>query len=295
MKMPASEAIKKITRGILSACILSGMLGGVACADDRAPEHGGAVAERIWHAADADAVGLPLSADVAEAAERHRRLSEALDTQPSIEKACALARSAQRLAPLLAASLESRHASLLSRGVNSDDAAALDAFERQIKHADTLLVGIGLWVGAEAAGSYVRYDEIADAGAIPVDGAVMFRAVARLWDSRTGWPAHIEQQTDVTGCHDPGALIEPLEELGRAWEHAPECARSVVVDVIRRSVRSALSSASCYCHAREKSVADTARLVELAGELGFGIPTPEVDALRMHLRRDDVRFGCVAH
>lgn len=295
MKTAASEAIRKITRGILCACILSGTLGGAACADDLASEHGGAVAERTGDAVEADPVGLSLSTDVAKAAQRHMRLSEEFGTRPSIEKACTLARSAQQLVPLVAASLEAEHASLLSREADSDDASGLDAFERRIGHADTRLVGVGLRVGAEVIYGYVRYDEIADAGASQNDGAMLFRAVARLWDGATGWPVYIQQQTDVTGCHDPGALIEPLEDLGRVWNRAPECARSVVIDVVRQSVRSALSSASCYCHARGKSVADAGRLVELADELGFGIPTREVDALWMHLRRDDVRFGCLAH
>lgn len=292
--MAASEAIRKITRGILCACFLSGTLGGAACADDHASEHVGAVAERTRDAVEAGPAGLPLSGDVAKAAQMHMRLSEESGARPSIEKACALARSAQQLVPLLAASLESEHASLVSRGVDSDNASALDAFERRTELADTRLVGIGLRVGAEVVYGYVRYDEIADAGVSQNDGAMLFRAVARLWDDPTGWPVHIQQQTDVTGCHDPGALIEPLEDLGRVWNRAPECARSVVIDIVRQSVRSALSSASCYCHARGESIADTARLVELADELRFGIPAPEVDALWMHLRRDDVRFECLA-
>lgn len=277
---------------MLPACFLFGVLGGLAYADDRVFEPVGKVAARA--ATDADLAGLSLDADVSEATIRHMELSGHRDLQRSTSMLCELAQSAQQLAPLLASSLESEYASLVSRR-DSSATSALDAFQQRLEQADKRLVGIGLQLGGEGAYSYVRYDEIADAVATQDGSAVLFRAVARFWNDRTRWPVYIEQQTDVSGCHDPGALIEPLQYLGRVWSRAPECARLVVIDVVRQSVRKALSSDSCYCHTQQESLADAAQLAELAGELGFGVPTPKADALQMHLRGDDVRFECLAH
>lgn len=290
-KKSGLEGVGKIVRAFLCACCLTCVIGGAARADGPAPERVDVMTERVRRAVEP----VPQNTDIADAAQRHIEISEEFGIRSGLTDACTLAQSAQALVPLLAASLESEHGVLASRGVDSDSAAALDAFERRIEHADTDLVGIGLRVGAEAVHVYVRYDEIADAGIGENDAAMFFRAVAQLWDGATGWPVYIEQQTDVTGCHDPGALIAPMEGLGRVWDRAPECARSLVLDVVRQSVRSALSSASCYCHARGKAAADAARLAELADDLGFGVPAPEIDALWTHLQRDEVRFACVAN
>ena len=294
MKIVRSCAVKSGTRGVLSACLLSGVIGSAEWADDHACVDGGAVAKSTQAATDADSIGFSLSANAADALQRHMMLSEELETHPSMDNACTLARSAQNLAPLLAVSLQSQHASV-STSVEGGDTSALISLEERLNHADTLLVGIGLHLGAEVAYSYVRYDEIADVGGAQNDGVALFRAVAKMWHNPTGWPMYVEQQTDVTGCHDPGALINPLENVALMWDLAPECVRSVVVDAVRQSVRGALSSASCYCRTREKVFADTARLVELAGAVELGISKSEVDALQTHLGRDGVRFECLAN
>jgi hypothetical protein len=294
MTMVRSCAIKSGTRSVFRACFLSGIIGSTAWADDHACVDGGALAKSAQAATDADSIGFSLSANAADALRRHTMLSEELETHPSMDNACTLARSAQKLAPLLAVSLQFQRASVSTPAEGGDTSAFL-SLEERLNRADTLLVGIGLHLGAEVAYSYVRYDEIADVGGAQNDGAALFRAVSKMWHNPTGWPTYVEQQTDVTGCHDPGALITPLENVALTWDLAPECVRSVVVDAVRQSVGGALSSASCYCRTREEVFADTARLAELAGSVELGIPKSEVDALQTHLGRDGVRFECLAN
>lgn len=290
------DALGSITRRLLCMCFLVGTLGGITHADGSVSGGPGSAADAEEDAVANEFVGLSPNPAVLDALQRHVALSEEFQTRPDAANACNLARSAQELVPPLAASLGGEHASLLSSGGDGDgdDASALDAFEHRVDIADKRLAGLGLRVGAEAMYVFVRYGEIADAAVDGSDEAMLFRAVARLWDSATGWPVYIERQTDVTGCHHPGALIEPLQDLARVWRRAPECARSAVLDAVRASVRDAVSEASCYCGTRETTTADVSRLSALADELGVGASAPAVEAVWTHLRRNAVQFECVA-
>lgn len=229
---------------------------------------------------------LRFDARVSEALESHLKVSAERHT--GVERSCDLVRSAQALVPRLVNALGEQYEA------KADDAAALKRLGRQMEQADELLVGVGLRLGAETVYGYVRHDEIAEATA-HADAAGLLRAVARIWRNPTGWPVYVQQQTDVTGCHDPAALVAPLEDIGRAWGDAPECVREVVAETVRQSVQEALSHASCYCATRDEVVADVLQLAGLVQTLGLGVPRPDADALMAHLQRDEVRFECLAN
>lgn len=289
--MAQAHAIGKVASGFMRSLILVALLSGAACADNRAPDEGGTVVERVTASTNADPIAFSSSVEAVEGIKRHMALSAELESQPSSKGMCALARSAQALVPLLADSFGAQQAALLS----GDDALALDALGQQMEDADRLLVGIGLRLGAEVVYSHVRYDEIADMGVSQTEAAALFRAVSGLWRKPTGWPVHVQQQTDTTGCYDPGALIAPLETLVSAWNDAPECARKVVADVVRDAIRDALSDASCYCAAQDVVVADATRLAGVAKTIGASASGSETDALSVHLRGGDARFECLAN
>lgn len=251
---------------------------------DRGPSLASVHLELAWRGTELD-----------EAIRAHERLSEELAARPTNEKTCALAHSAQALAPLLAGALESRHAELMSQTADGAGASGLAWLETQAAQEGASLVGIGLHVGAEVIYSHVRYDEIADVGPLQPDAAALLHAVAGLWRNPTGWPIDVEQQADVTGCRDPGALVGPLEHLRRTWSRAPDCVRALVTDVVHQSIRDGLSLASCYCRRQENVVEAVARLTELAEGLRLDISQAESDTIAMHLHGKDARFDCLAN
>lgn len=293
--MSRVHAVGKAARGILRTCVFLVAGSGAVSASAHASVSDGAGSERVSPSAGVHPVGFWLGAEVTEAVRAHTSLSEDLVLEPSVEKTCALVSSAQQLAPLLAASLQSEHAALASQALDDSDIAPLESFEALVSQEDARLIGIGLHAGSEIPYSYVRYNEIADVDGIQPEAAALLRAAAGLWRDSTGWPVHVEQQTDITGCQDPGALIEPLERLTRAWKRAPECVRFLVSEVARHSVRDALSVGSCYCRGQENVIEDSTRLATLARGFDLGITKDEISGLTMHLHRADVRFECLAN
>lgn len=281
-----------------TAVILAGLLLVSACSEgvDRLPRVAGAEAVEHAHSTRADSADalVGLGAEAGNAVTEHLTRTAEQQSRPSVERTCALVLSAQNLVPLLVESLEGQHAVLLSVA-GGDDAQALNALSARIEQADELLVGIGLRLGAENVYGYTRYDEIADLDSVEPDATQLLRAVAGAWRKPTGWPIYVEQQTDVAGCWNPGALIDPMTEVASAWERAPECLRSAVAGTIDLLVLDALSEVACYCVTRDQALADVMRLVETAGSIGVSAARSRLDAALAHLRDGDAAFECGKH
>ncbi len=283
--------------------VLAGLLVVPACSEgvERAPvvTRGGTVELANSARADSEEALASLGSQADSAVAEYLALVAAHRSQPDIEKTCALVRSAQRLVPLLVGSLEKQNAAVLSMTggnvASGSGARTWNALSTQIEQADEILVGVGLRLGAENVYGYARYDEIADLDSVEFNAAQLLRAVAGAWRDPTGWPIYVDQQTDVSGCWNPGALIGPITEVASAWEGAPECLRNSVEGAIDLLVIDALSEVACYCVTRDQVLADVVRLVETAGSLGVSHARSRLDASLVYLRSDDAAFDCGEH
>ena len=131
----------------------------------------------------------------------------------------------------------------MAEASGASDGAAL---QLQLQQVSLALPGVRLAMGAERIYDFIDYEAIA--ALTPQDSAAshLLMSVAGLWSPVNGWPAFIDQQTDLGGCTHLGRLRGALEPVLLHWEAAPQCLREVLHGPIDKVVGQAAST-QCFC------------------------------------------------
>jgi hypothetical protein len=235
---------------------------------------------------------LQVNARTLDAAAHYLALAESVKQAPTDEALCLLVSSANSLQAALGDQLSpvrDRLYSLPSPAPGQPD--PLDDFSKRVDRADKLLPGIGLGVGAETLYHSTRHGELAQLAQQGSAARRLLESVASIWQESIGWPVYIEQQTDVTGCWRPGALLDPLRAISSAWGEAPACLRQALAPTLQRALLEAVDS-SCFC---EDEAETRKQLQQLAAEYQK-LPLPDAKAASAKaletLKAPELRFNC---
>lgn len=235
---------------------------------------------------------LQVNARTLDAAAHYLALAESVKQAPTDEALCSLVSSANSLQAALGDQLfpvRDRLYSLPSQAPGQPD--PLDDFIKRVRRADKLLPGIGLSVGAETFYHSVRHGELAQLAQQGSAARRLLESVASLWREPNDWPVYIEQQTDVTGCWRPRALLKPLRAISAAWGEAPACLQQALAPTLEEALLEAVGS-SCFC---EDEAETRKQLQQLAAEYQE-LPLPGAKAASAKaletLEDPELRFNC---